>query len=240
MEWNVGCEKCHGPGGSHVKDPTPATIVNPARIDYVTAADVCIQCHSQGQALNNPIEGQYYDWPVGYLPGERLANYWRLEEHHLGQETFTHWPEGSAHKNRMQGNDFVQSVMYAKGVKCSHCHDVHGTSNPADTLRPGNALCLQCHGPRSPNGPAGSLEEHTQHGAGSRGSRCIECHMPKIAKTVGDVNVRSHTFRFITPAMSEKYKIPNACTSCHAGKSNDWATEELRKWPDISPWRLED
>jgi len=29
----------------------------------------------------------------------------------LGETTFTHFPDGTAHKNRMQGNDFVQSVM---------------------------------------------------------------------------------------------------------------------------------
>ena len=45
---------------------TRANIVNPARLDYVQANDTCIQCHSQGRPLNNPIEGKYYDWPVGY------------------------------------------------------------------------------------------------------------------------------------------------------------------------------
>lgn len=41
-EWNVGCEKCHGPGGDHVKKPTSANIVNPARLNYVDATDTCI------------------------------------------------------------------------------------------------------------------------------------------------------------------------------------------------------
>src|SRR6516162_8318907 len=126
-EWNVGCEKCHGPGAAHVAKPTAANIVNPARLDQVSGNDVGIQCHSQGQPLQKPLNGVYYDWPVGYEPGKRLADYWRLEEHKLGEETFTHWPEGSAHKNRMQGNDFVQSQMYKRGVACWSCHDVHGT-----------------------------------------------------------------------------------------------------------------
>lgn len=82
-EWNVGCEKCHGPGGAHIRTPTRATVVNPARLDFVRANDVCIQCHSQGQPLTNPIQGKYYDWPVGYLPGDRLSNFWRLEEFKL-------------------------------------------------------------------------------------------------------------------------------------------------------------
>lgn len=237
-EWNVGCEKCHGAGGTHADDPSADNIVNPARLDYVRAADVCIQCHSQGQPPANPIEGKYYDWPVGYQPGARLADYWRLEEHHLGEESFTHWPEGSAHKNRMQGNDFVTSVMYTHGVKCSTCHDVHGSPNNAATIRPGNALCLQCHGPQSPNGPRGSLEQHTHHRADSAGSQCIECHMPKIAKTIADVKVRSHTFRFISPAMSERYKVPNPCIICHTGRTNTWASAQLRAWTNLSPWRV--
>jgi hypothetical protein len=61
--------------------------------------------------------------------------------------------------------------------------------------------------------------------------------MPKIEQTIADVNVRSHTFRFITPAMSEQLKIPNACTGCHTDRSNEWATEALKGWTGISPWR---
>ena len=99
-------------------------------MDYVQANDTCIQCHSQGRPLANPIEGNYYDWPVGYHVGRNLAEYWQLEEHTLGETTFTHFPDGTAHKNRMQGNDFVQSVMYRRGVTCSTCHDVHGTDKP--------------------------------------------------------------------------------------------------------------
>ena len=36
----------------------------------------------------------------------------------------------------MQGNDFVQSLMYTRGVTCFSCHDVHGTANNADLIKP--------------------------------------------------------------------------------------------------------
>jgi predicted CXXCH cytochrome family protein len=239
-EWNVGCERCHGPASEHLEHPTRGNILNPARMKYVEANDTCIQCHSQGRPLNNPIEGKYYDWSVGYRVGLELRDFWQLEEHTLGETTFTHFPEGTAHKNRMQGNDFVQSVMYRRGITCFNCHDVHGTEHYAQLRKPVDKVCLDCHGPMSLNGPrTATLEEHTHHKAGSAGSQCVACHMPKIEATIPGVFVRAHTFAFITPAMTEKYKIPNPCTLCHADKSNAWAAEATRHWPERSPWRVD-
>jgi predicted CXXCH cytochrome family protein len=239
-EWNVGCERCHGPGSAHMDHATRGNILNPARMDTVSANDTCIQCHSQGRPLTNPIEGQYYDWPVGYHVGLALRDYWQLEDHKLGEQTFTHFPEGTAHKNRMQGNDFVQSVMYRRGVMCFDCHDVHGTKNYAQLRKPVNAICLDCHGAGSRNGPReATLAEHTHHKDGSAGSECVACHMPKIEVTIPGVFVSAHTFAFITPAMTDIYKIPNPCTSCHMDKTTAWAADTMRHWTDESPWRLE-
>ena len=237
-EWNVGCEKCHGPGGDHVKKPTSANIVNPARLNYVDATDTCIQCHSQGQPLSAASQGRAYDWLVGFSRGKRLDDFWKLEEHRLGETTFTHFADGTAHKNRMQGNDFVTSLMYTHGVTCFSRHDAHGTGNNALLFKPANVLCLNCHGVNSPNGPhAPTIEQHTHHKVGSLGNECIACHMPKIQQTIADVNVRSHTFHFVTPATSDALKIPNACNVCHSGKSTAWATAAHKTWTDRSPWR---
>jgi predicted CXXCH cytochrome family protein len=239
-EWNVGCERCHGPGEAHVKKPVRETIMNPGRFDYVHASDTCIQCHSQGEPKQNPIEGKYYDWPVGYDVARNLADYWNLEEHKLGETTFTHFPDGTAHKNRMQGNDFVQSLMYTRGVTCFSCHDPHGNENVAMVRKPGNALCLDCHGPKAQAGPhASTIEAHTHHQAGSAGNECIACHMPKIEQTIADQNVRSHTFHFVTPGETDSLKIPNACNTCHTDKSTEWATAALKGWSDRSPWRAQ-
>jgi len=237
-EWNVGCEKCHGPGSAHVARPSRANIVNPARLG-ARGNDVCIQCHSQGQPLANPIQGKYYDWPVGFDATKKLSDFWQLEDHKLGETTFTHFPDGTGHKNRMQGNDFVQSLMYSRGVTCFACHDVHGTANNADLIRPANELCLQCHGPNSANGPhPATIEQHTHHAAGSTGSECMNCHMPKIEQEMTTTNVRSHTFKFIAPGDAERLKMPNSCNTCHTDKNAAWANDALKTWPEFSPWRV--
>lgn len=237
-EWNVGCERCHGPGSEHTAHPTRNNILNPAEMDDVASNDTCIQCHSQGRPRAGLIEGQAYDWPVGYRVGLHLADYWMLEDNTLGQTDFLHFADGTAHKNRMQGNDFVQSVMYRHGVTCATCHDVHGTDHYAQLRKPADKLCLDCHGPGSPNGPyTTTLEEHTHHKDGTSGSQCVACHMPKIeTEGVPAAFVRAHTFKFITPAMTDKYNIPNPCNSCHTDKSTDWANKELLTRKNTSPW----
>ncbi len=238
-EWNVGCEKCHGPGSEHLAQPSRSNTVNPARLDSVHANDVCIQCHSQGRPLKSLINGKYYDWPVGFHVGLNLEDFWQLEDHKLGETTFTHFADGTGHKNRMQGNDYVTSLMYTHGVTCFSCHDVHGTENNADLLKPAGVMCLQCHGPNSPNGPrAATIEQHTHHKAGSSGGECVACHMPRIEQTIAEVNVRSHTFRFISPVTTERLKVPNPCTTCHREKSTQWATDALRGWRNHSAWRV--
>jgi predicted CXXCH cytochrome family protein len=239
-EWNVGCERCHGPGSEHVAHPTKTNIFNPSAMDDFAADDTCIQCHSQGRPPTEIIDGKAYDWPVGFRVGLHLADYWRLEDNTLGKTDFLFYPDGTAHKNRMQGNDFVQSVMYRHGVTCASCHDVHGTDNYAQLREPADKLCLTCHGPTSPDGPhTATIEAHTHHKAGSPGSQCIACHMPKIeSEGVPGSFVRSHTFQFITPAMTNKYNMPNPCTSCHTDKSAGWANSELSGWKTTSPWRV--
>jgi predicted CXXCH cytochrome family protein len=240
-EWNVGCEACHGPGSAHVAQPTRTNIFNPAQADAIASTDTCIQCHSQGQPRDPVINGKAYDWPVGYRVGSRLQDYWKLEPHTLGETTFTHFADGTAHKNRMQGNDFVQSVMYQRGVTCASCHDTHGTENYAQLRKPANTLCLDCHAANGPNGPhVAKLEGHTHHKTDSAGSQCVACHMPKIAtEGVPGSFVRAHTFRFVTPAETERYKIPNPCASCHSDKPSAWAGEMLKSWNNISAWRVE-
>ena len=73
--------------------------------------------HKDASPSRIPIEGKCYDWPVGYLPGARLSDYWKLEELKPGTTGFYQFADMTAHKNRMQGNDFVQSNMYHRQLQ---------------------------------------------------------------------------------------------------------------------------
>ena len=246
-EWNVGCEKCHGPGSEHVAHPTAKNIVNPDRLDYVRANDVCIQCHSQGRRTLPSAKPRssvpiYYDWPVGYLPGDRLADYWHLEDAQTGHADFYYFPDGTAHKNRMQGNDFIQSTMYHRGVRCFDCHRCTAIATHPTSSRPATSSASLSH-QGQPSRPERTVVTTHPPRRSSAGSQCTACHMPQIAQTLlnkqgGDIFVASHTFRFLSPVLTENSGIPNPCTSCHKDKTNAWAVTQLRSWKTTSPWRV--
>jgi predicted CXXCH cytochrome family protein len=176
---------------------------------------------------------------VGYEPGKRLADFWALETLKPGATDFLQFADMTAHKNRMQGNDFVQSEMYKHELRCFDCHDVHSSSTSQLRL-PGNQLCLSCHQPGMQGGAAlkVSVEEHTHHKADSAGNLCVSCHMPRIEQTIKGNFVHAHTFRFITPQLTETRGVPNPCTSCHTDKTTVWASGQLRTWETESPWRV--
>jgi len=62
--------------------------------------------------------------------------------------------------------------------------------------------------------------------------------MPKIEQTIADINVRAHTFKFITPATTEALKVPNACAGCHTTEGPEFVTKALKSWSNMSPWRM--
>jgi hypothetical protein len=62
--------------------------------------------------------------------------------------------------------------------------------------------------------------------------------MPKIQPEIPGTFVAAHTFRIITPAMTDSQKIPNPCAGCHQDKPADWAAKALASWTERSPWRM--
>lgn len=155
-----------------------------------------------------------------------------------GQESKEFYANGVGKKNRMQGNDFIRSVMYKHGITCVNCHNPHKL-DATTTLPLDNSLCMKCHSFGSVIGPhQEDLESHARCGVYAQENSCIECHMPKTGRHLGSspLTVRTHVFGFITPDQTRKYGTPNPCTSCHEGKSLEWAEAHLKKWGMV-PWK---
>lgn len=243
VEPSISCEACHGPGSKHIVEPKQNKVYKASDADPKRASEVCMQCHMRNRdkrletATLKDIFGDVRDYPKGYEPGMPLVQYKTKAPFEEGKETSEFYANGIGKKNRTQGNDFIKSGMYKHGITCTNCHDPHKLDNTA--AKPlGDEACMKCHSFGSAIGPhQNTIEAHTHHKADSKGSSCIECHMPKIGKHLptSPATVRTHVFGFITPNETKKYKVPNACNSCHKEKSLDWAQENLDKW-GMSQW----
>jgi len=229
-ERNITCEACHGPGSIHADTEAEVDIINPAKLTHERGNMVCFQCHMSGR----PPQGEFetYAWPVGYTPGEDLKKYWFYSKP-SGKNGYDLWADGYAHKNRVQGNTFIQSKMYHNGVSCFTCHDPHGSRYTSFTVKSAetNSLCLSCHGENSPNSVfKNNQAEHSHHAATNRGSICIECHMPKTGKNAVKWDSRDHSFTFISPLATIRFGTPNGCNNCHTEKTPEWALKEVTDW----------
>jgi predicted CXXCH cytochrome family protein len=145
-----------------------------------------------------------------------------------------YYPDGQILEEVYVYGSFLQSRMYARGVRCSDCHDPHSLKLRAD----GNGLCIQCHNeyvnPRFPTLRAKAYDtvEHHFHKPDSPGALCVSCHMPSRIYMQNDLR-HDHRFGVPRPDLSEKLGTPNACTDCHADQSAQWAVEIAARWyPD--------
>ena len=235
IEPGVNCENCHGPGSQHIVDGLKGSIYRASNQDPQRAMEVCIQCHMRNidKRLEDPavsVSDLYEtarDYPYGYEPGMPLAQY----KFQTPADSSKFYGNGIGKKNRMQGNDYVQSAMYKHGITCMNCHDPHALDNTAENPR-GAESCMECHTFGSPIGPhQGSAFAHSLHEEGPEAPDCIDCHMPKMGKHTGKSphTVRTHIFRFIYPQETIDYGLPNACSSCHQ-ESAEWAKEKMDHW----------
>ncbi len=225
---NVGCLSCHGDMSEHEKSSTKRNVsadVTSAQhptgqwlrsLDDKTAhwqgekrnntfMDGCFACHSLRAPLADGIKANkpFLDQFTPQLPS--APNY-----HADGQIKEEVYVYGS----------FLQSKMFAAGVNCLDCHDKHTMKLKIE----GNGLCLQCHGAEVYN-----VKTHHQHEEASAGAQCVNCHMP-TNRYMGVDDRRDHSFKIPRPDISQMIDSPNACTNCHDKKSNQWASENLKKW----------
>ncbi|SFV59932.1 TPR domain protein [hydrothermal vent metagenome] len=246
VETGISCEACHGPASKHIKEPK-SKVYLASLSDPVRQNEVCLQCHMRNRDMRlknktmKEIIGDARDYPFGYEAGKALSQY-KLPAPFNGVETKEFYANGMGKKNRTQGNEYVHSMMGRHGITCINCHNPH-TLEPTAKHNTGNTLCMKCHSFGSLIGPhQESIEKHTHHKANSKGSLCVECHMPKVGRHTGKspITVRSHLFGFVTPDETLKYNMPketNACFACHKDdKSGKRDMKTLQK--DLESWGM--
>ncbi len=151
----VGCDRCHGPGDDHARQPSAKNIVNPAKLAQRARNSICEQCHLEGETrLLNPGK----TWQ-DFHPGEELehtAAIYLLSRN--GQE--------------IRAVSQVEQLAQSKCVRlsggklcCGTCHDPHG--GPAYRATQIRDICLSCH----------STLSKAAHPAITE---CVSCHMPRL------------------------------------------------------------
>ncbi len=227
-EIDVGCQACHGPGSAHVdwaRGGAKAGGATPygdgLQIDLKSAdsrrqVESCAPCHARRAQIRQDIP---YGRPFidGFLPAALDVGLYHAD----GQIDGEVYEYGS----------FLQSKMYAKGVRCTDCHDAHSGKLEAE----GNALCVRCHSPETdPRFPSLTAKvydspEHHHHAQGSTGASCVGCHMPTKNYMVVDPR-QDHSIRVPRPDLSVRLGTPNACNGCHADRKPEWAEHQVATW----------
>jgi Flp pilus assembly protein TadD len=177
LEEQIGCERCHGPGGKHIdyhrRQPTSNEsdpIVNPERLVPHLRDAVCNQCHLQSEERILRYGRTEYD----FRPGDSLNDIWTI---------FARDSEpGSSASNKAvsQTLQIMASRCYQKSsgrLGCIACHDPHASPAPEDRVEYYRSKCNSCHGQGAPHCVQPADERRQLSGEDS----CIDCHMPRLA-----------------------------------------------------------
>jgi predicted CXXCH cytochrome family protein len=174
----IDCQRCHGPGGEHVRTAGRAgignpAIVNPAKLSPERRMEVCMQCHLETTSGRIPAVLQRFDrGTFSYIPGQPLVDF---------AISFDHAP-GTGHEGKFEAVSSVYRLRQSRcflesggKLECATCHDPHSVPRGEEALRHYSNICLQCHTSAHPAPVTTSVTTS----ATATAADCITCHMPK-------------------------------------------------------------
>jgi tetratricopeptide (TPR) repeat protein len=156
----ITCERCHGPIEAHLRDPSPSSIINPAKLPRRARDSICEQCHLSGDArIPNP--GKQLS---EFRPGQDLEDVYSVYVFEASLDP----SRPNALKVISQAQQLALSTCARRSqgkLWCGTCHDPH--EQPSDPKTYFRSRCLSCHG-------ASLVKTHPQPN-----DDCIRCHMPR-------------------------------------------------------------
>jgi Flp pilus assembly protein TadD len=168
----IGCERCHGPGELHVRQPRvvdgrDVTIVNPADLEPSLRDAVCEQCHLIGPKRIARVGTRSED----FRPGLPFYRFWSV---------FV--PSGSVDDNRFAGqaeqmHDSRCFRASSGRLGCISCHDPHELPSPEEKPAFYRDRCLECHAEKGCRLPANARLQRDQN------DDCTACHMPRSSSS---------------------------------------------------------
>ena len=187
LEPAIGCERCHGPGELHLAErqmgkPVPSgadtSIVNPAKLPFWLADNICMNCHEgdirsfqPGKSWDDFRPGTPLNDTVTILkaPIDPKATQSPLLEHYYSM-TLSRCYRGSGGK-----------------LGCQSCHDPHVEPSAEAAPEYFRGRCLQCHTERS------CTLDLQKRLAAEPLDACTNCHMAKRpALTVSHSTLTDH------------------------------------------------
>lgn len=208
---HVSCASCHNQDECHQGSKTmnkKEVVLQPLQDlslkKQMKEFNTCAPCHSLREHIQE-----------GYRAGKHYDDHYLLTL--LNEDQYHH--DGQIKGEVFVTGSFLQSKMARLGVRCSHCHDPHSQK----LKRPGKMVCAQCHDFKKYDNP-----NHHKHLVGSRGSDCLECHMPESTYMGVDPR-RDHSLRIPRPDLSQKLSTPNACTGCHLQADRQYQVRDYQQ-----------
>ena len=226
----IDCQRCHGPGGRHVKAAQTAgadgasvraAIVNPARLTPKLRMDICLQCHMEPTSTALPaLVRRFNRGPYSFTPGESLSEFLLAFDHAPGSRRDDKFEiVGSSAYRLRKSRCFLESK---EAMTCDTCHNPH--RSPSAKEAPGYyaQVCRSCH--------AAAFNTLVAKGSHTNGPDCVACHMPKRrTEDVVHVVMTDHRIQRRAPAGDLLAELEER----HPKESAEYRGEVVPYFPDI-------